>query len=62
MFRITILLFALGSARAAREFDRRRAAFAFSDDTVPNWEVTRDGGASTDPAANAFPVYDRPLH
>ena len=43
MFRIAILFFVLGSALAAREFDPRRDAFAFSNDTVLNYDVTADG-------------------
>jgi hypothetical protein len=43
MFRIALLLFALVPALGAREFDPRRDAFAFSNDTVLNYEVTADG-------------------
>ena len=43
MLRATILLFALASALIAREFDPRRDVFAFSNDTVLNYEVTPDG-------------------
>ena len=43
MFRIAVLFFALVSALRAREFDPRRDVFAFSNDTVMNYEVTHDG-------------------
>ena len=43
MFRIAVLLFALIPALGAREFDPRRDVFAFSNDTVLNYEVTADG-------------------
>jgi hypothetical protein len=43
MFRITVLFFALATALSAREFDPRRDVFAFSNDTVLNYDVTADG-------------------
>lgn len=43
MFRAAVVLFALASALVAREFDPRRDAFAFSNDTVLNYDVTPDG-------------------
>jgi len=46
MFRIAILLFAFVSVLSAREFDPRRDVFAFSNDTVLNYEVTHDGRLS----------------
>jgi len=44
MFRAAAIFLALASALIAREFDPRRDAFAFSNDTVLNYEVTHDGG------------------
>lgn len=43
MFRAAVLLLALVPALAAREFDPRRDAFSFSNDTVLNYEVGKDG-------------------
>ena len=43
MSRIALLLFSLVSVLGAREFDPRRDVFAFSNDTVMNYEVTHDG-------------------
>ncbi len=43
MLRAAALLLALVSALAAREFDPRRDAFAFSNDTVLNYDVGADG-------------------
>ena len=43
MLRAIALLFILTSALTAREFDPRRDVFAFSNDTVLNYDVTADG-------------------
>ena len=43
MFRAAAIFLALTSALLAREFDPRRDAFAFSNDTVMNYTVTHDG-------------------
>ena len=43
MLRAIALLFILTSALTAREFDPRRDVFAFSNDTVLNYDVTSDG-------------------
>ncbi len=43
MFRTAAIFLALTSALLAREFDPRRNAFAFSNDTVMNYEVTAEG-------------------
>ena len=43
MFRIAVIFFALVSALSAREFDPRRDVFAFSNDTVLNYDVTAGG-------------------
>jgi hypothetical protein len=43
MLRATVVLFFLVSVLTAREFDPRHDAFAFSNDTVLNYEVTADG-------------------
>lgn len=43
MIRAAALLLCLASALTAREFDPRRDAFAFSNDTVLNYEAVADG-------------------
>lgn len=43
MFRILVLLTLFPALLAAREFDPRRDAFSFSNDTVLNYEVTPEG-------------------
>ena len=55
MLRAAALFFALASALIAREFDPRRDAFAFPNDTVFNYNVDADGrlhakGRKTKPA------------
>jgi hypothetical protein len=58
MFRIVIFLFALVSALSAREFDPRRDAFSFSNDTVLNYEVTHEGRLHIGSKAKS----DKPTH
>lgn len=58
MLRIIALLFALATIAVAREFDPRRDAFSFSNDTVLNYEVTKDGRLLTSKKAKS----DRPTH
>jgi hypothetical protein len=58
MLRILALLFALATTAVAREFDPRRDAFSFSNDTVLNYEVTPDGRLLTSRKAKS----DRPTH
>jgi hypothetical protein len=43
MFRIAAFFFAFVSVLSAREFEPQRDVFAFSNDTVLNYEVTADG-------------------
>jgi hypothetical protein len=58
MLRMLILFFALATVAIAREFDPRRDAFSFSNDTVLNYEVTPDGRLLTSRKAKS----DRPTH
>lgn len=58
MFR-TALFLALASSLIAREFDPRRDAFAFSNDTVMNYSVTHDGHLHI---GGKKPKSDRPTH
>ena len=65
MFRAAAIFLALTSALLAREFDPRRDAFAFSNDTVMNYEVTHDGRlhigtkAKSDKATHACFLFTR---
>ncbi len=58
MLRIFALLFALATTLVAREFDPRRDAFSFSNDTVLNYDVTPDGRLHMSKKAKS----DRPTH
>ena len=58
MLRAIVLLCILTSALIAREFDPRRDAFSFSNDTVLNYEVTPDGRLLTSRKAKS----GRPTH